>query len=296
MPHNATLRATGTVSQSNGKYRLVLEVHSASLRGERTLQASSCDELATSAAVIIAMSATLTDKGPPIYRGSSVSPPVAPPIPQPTPLAAAAPLAAPAPAAPQPTTTTPTVTPLADRAPTSPPSTKKARVGGPTFRPEFTVDGGTLPAIGFGGGGAIGFDFRTRFHLEAHLGAFASRDGTLPNDPSRGGAFLLIAGGVRGCFAITRIFEIASCLGIGVSQLSASGFGTSKTTTEASTMFVPEGGVRLFAPINRRFGLSAGAFVTVPVGRQPFVIEARGAVHEPAPIGFRSYFGPEVRF
>ncbi len=259
VPSDSTfVRAKGQVQRFGTKYRLVLEVQTVSTRGERVLEADSCDALATLAAIVIALSVA-----------TPTSTPLAPaPVPAPVP---------------------PPVSPSA-------PASAREYPSALTIRTDFVLDSGTLPTFGAGAGAAIGLTFRKRYHIEAYGSAFASQDGTVANDPSRGATFLLISGGARACGALTTGIEAGPCFGFAVMRLSASGFGASKNSNDSSTTWGPEGGIRIRAPLVGRFGLVAGAFAVVPTVRPSFVMTARGLVHEASPVAFRGFLGPEVFF
>ncbi len=280
---DATLRARGTVERLSGKYRVVLEVESAAFHGERTLEAESCDDLATSTAVVIAMSAVPAAITVATARGGSTASSSVPSAPSPA-------------ITPSPVTLPSAVrssAPAADH-PSLP--TSKPKLAVTRLQARFVVDAGLLPTLGAGGEMGLGFVFRTWLHVEARVGAFASQSASLAADTSRGATFLMVSGGARACASLTKRFEIAPCLGVDVSHLASQGFGASKTSAASSTLVSPEGGVRLYAPINRWLGVSLGAFARVPLGRQPFIITASGVVHEPDFVAFRGDFGPEVHF
>ena len=58
VPEGQHVHAVGRVTKIGVKYKLQLEIDSALSKGERNLEADGCDALATSAAVVIAMSVT----------------------------------------------------------------------------------------------------------------------------------------------------------------------------------------------------------------------------------------------
>lgn len=270
LPVGLAVRARGRVEKRAARYRLALEVSTASSRGERVLEAVTCEELVESAAVVIAMSVA-----PAAERAREEE----------AAAAAAAPPSAPPPAA-----------------STSPerPSEAPARRAGEApsrvlVRAELSGDAGLLPSAALGGGLAVGVVLGRDLSLEANADLFGSQDGTVGGSVA-GATFGLITGGVRACYALTHGFEIAPCVGVEVARIAASGFGAVKVTDADSVTWGPEalvaGRFPVAGPISVRFGL--GAFV--PISRQSFVINAAGTVHQPGAVALRTWFGPEVRF
>ena len=74
LPPDAHVVAKGRVERTGGRYRLVLEIES---KGERTLEAATCDALASSAAVVLAMSVAPPEETP----KRAAEPEAAPPLP-----------------------------------------------------------------------------------------------------------------------------------------------------------------------------------------------------------------------
>ena len=274
LPVGLAVRARGRVEKRAARYRLSLEVSTASSRGERVLEAATCEELVESAAVVIAMSvAPAAERA----REEEVAAAAAP--------ATAAPPSAPAPAA-SPSPERPSEAPLrrAERAP--------ARV---LVRAELSGDAGLLPSAALGGGLAVGVVLARALSLEANADLFGSQDSTV-GASAAGASFGLVTVGARACYALTHGLEIAPCVGVEVARIAASGFGAAKVSDADSVTWGPEalvaGRFPVAGPISVRFGL--GAFV--PISRQSFVISAAGTVHQPGAVALRTWFGPEVRF
>ncbi len=262
VPADAVVHARGRVERVADHWRLALDIETTSSHGERTLEAPTCDALATSAAVVIAMS-------------------VAPPAPTPTPTLAPAPAPAPAPAGPDRVTEQPTR---------------------PEARPRFLArghligDSGTLPGTALGGGLAFGARVIGDLSVEASANRFASQDGTVGGTPARGASFTLLAAGLRACWSLTRRVELAPCVGIDVERLSASGFGAAKVSDASAVTWSPEALLAVGLPIAGPISLRAGLGALLPMSRQAFVINAVGTVHRPEVVAFRAWAGPEVRF
>jgi len=272
VPVGLAVRARGRVEKRAARYRLSLEVSTASSRGDRVLEAASCEELVESAAVVIAMSVA-----PAAERAREEEAAAAP--------AAPAPPSAPAPAA----STSP-------ERPSEAPSRRAS--GAPAHvlvRAELSGDAGLLPIAALGGGLAVGVVLARDLSLEANADLFGSQDGTV-GASAAGASFGLITGGARACYAVTHGLEIAPCVGVEVARIAASGFGAAKVSDADSVTWGPEalvaGRFPVAGPISVRFGL--GAFV--PISRQSFVISAAGTVHQPGAVALRTWFGPEVRF
>lgn len=272
VPEGQRVHAVGRVTKTGAKYKLQLEIDSALSKGERNLEADGCDALATSAAVVIAM---------------SVTPPRDEPEPE-------APAAAPEPASPAPAP----APAFADQPAAAAPARrdKSEKTNAVTLRPEAVVDGGTLPAFGFGGGAALGYDLG-RLHLEARGAVFGAVDGTAASDGGKGASFGLVTGGARACWAfVASSIEAGACGGLGIAHLTAHGFGARAVSDGDATLVGPELGATLVVPIAGAVRLRAVAFGFAPISRRSFVITALGAVHEPAAVAFGASLGPEVRF
>lgn len=284
LPADAAVRARGRVEKRGGRYRLALDIATASTRGERALDAPTCEALASSAAVVIAMS---------VAPSPSDDPPPADP----------APASTPAPAAER-TQDVPPQTNPGRSAPNEPrtvaPEPDRAAVASesPRFlaRAHVIGDSGLLPEATVGGGFAFGLLAWRDLSVEVGASLWASRDGTVAGAPGRGASFSLFSGGARACWTLTHGIEVAPCIGAEVARISASGFGAAKVSDADALVWGPEGLVAgripVAGPVSVRLGL--GAFV--PMSRQSFVISAAGTVHRPAVVALRTFAGPEVRF
>jgi hypothetical protein len=282
-PGDAAVRARGRVEKHAGRYRVALEITTASSRGERALDASTCDALASSAAVVIAMSvAPAAERAREEAAASASAPSVSSDGPPAAPAPPAAASAPPVPSSPERSSPAPAAG--ADRT---------ARV---LLRAELAGDAGLLPSATVGGGVALGVVLFRDLALEANADLFATKDGTVESSPARGASFALFTIGARACWALTHGIEVAPCLGVEVARIGASGFGAAKVSDADSLTWGPEAllGARLpvTGPLSVRFGL--GAFV--PISRQSFVINAAGTVHQPQAVALRTWAGPEVRF
>lgn len=263
LPEGTRVRAQGRVEKTTKGYRLVLEIES---RGERVLDAETCDALASSTAIVLAMSATpVQERSPRPASGPKPAPPVVT-----------------------------SATPPADRDVRGPSDdVRRTKLGA---RVHAIGDAGTLPALGGGGGIALGIDVFERLRLEVVGNYWPAQDGRLSGNPSRGASFQLMGAGARGCWALTRSVVVAPCLGAEVVALSGDGFGAARTSGARSIAWAPEAALTVRIPLGKRFGIAAGAGATAPTSRQTFVIASGGDVHQPSPLVARGWIGPEVVF
>jgi hypothetical protein len=282
VPADAAVRARGRVDKRAGRYRLTLEIATASSRGERALDASTCEALASSAAVVIAISVA-----PASAREAEASAAEAPEAASAPPASSAetAPVAATAASsAAAPERTTPIDAPRAN---------ESSRF---LVRAQLAGDAGLLPSAAVGGGLAFGAIVVRDVSVEASANLFVSQDGTIAGTPARGASFGLLSAAVRACWALTHGIEVAPCLGIEIARISASGFGAAQVSDATAVTWGPEallaGRIPIAGPLSLRVGV--GAFA--PMSRQSFVINAGGTVHRPGPIALRTFAGPEVRF
>jgi hypothetical protein len=255
------------VTNTAGRYQLTLEIQS---KGERVLEAPTCEAIASSAAVVLAMSFD-----PPAPTAQPVS-------------------EAPASAAREPNANAP------ERA------TRPREAS--SFRRAFHArlhaigDVGMLPAFGAGGGLAIGFEPVSSVYVEMTGNLWGSQDGTL-SDTARGAAFRLTTAGARGCWVLSRPLVLAPCVGAEVMVLSAHGFGANRPSDVTAVAWAPDATFILGVPLGTRFMLRAGVGLALPTSRQAFVIASGtspdvidSVVHRPASVAARGWLGPEIVF
>jgi len=269
LPEGARVRARGSVEPTPTGFHLALRVDSARGQGERVIDAPTCDELATSAAVVVAMSIA-EDAG----NAGADEPPAA---------------AAPAP----PLRSSPSARPDRDR------DDERPRTPVPTLavRAQGMAEIGLLPGAALGGGLALGVAPTTLpLHVEIGAQAWASQDGTVATAPTRGARFDVIGGSARACWGVTSKVVLAPCLGVSVLRMSATGFGATSTTDASALIAGPEASMTVLLPLAGPLHARAGIDAFVPVSRQAFTIVAAGTVHRPDAISLRAWLGPEVRF
>lgn len=287
VPGDAAVRARGRVEKHGGRYRLALDIASASSRGERALEASTCEALASSAAVVIAMSvapAPSRDDQAAATTTASAAP--------------SAPAAASPPAAPATSTATTTAPPSAraDRSNASASPRAGERRSHFLVRAQVAGDAGLLPSAAVGGGLAVGVIALRDLTVEASASLFGSQDGTVSGTPARGASFNLVSAAARACWTLTRGIELAPCVGFELARISASGFGAATVSDAASVTWGPEALVAARIPVAGPLSVRVGVGGFAPMSRQSFVINAAGTVHQPAFVALRTFLGPEVRF
>jgi len=266
LPAGAEASARARVEKHKKGFKLTLEIPS---RGERVLEADTCDAVIASAAVVLAMSYQADHPKEEAQPAPKEEKPAAPVI-------------------------VPASIDSEKEAPKPPPSEAPRSLFG--ARAEGAVDVGLLPTPTFGGGIAFGVDPIARLHVELFGGLYASQEATLASDATRGATFSLVSGGARGCYSITRKIEIGPCLGAEVVSISANGFGAARVTNATSLTWGPEASAAALVPIAGPISLRAGAGAFFPLARQSFVITAQGTVHRADAVAFRAFVGPEVRF
>jgi hypothetical protein len=281
----AGLDAEGSMTAAAGGYRVVLRVRNGEAVGQRELEGASCGELAQSAALVLALSATVEAQTPATGVAADGAPPRAvappPPVVAPPVLAPAAVLASPA---------------ARSSAPAEAP--RRARASWVQLAPVVAFDVGTLPSASIGGGLAI---FVTPGHgiaLGLKGAVWAGQSGTLAENNAQGANFKLVTADADGCYAVIHSpIELAPCAVVEVGHLSASGFQTTfAVPTATATWFALGLGARVRWELNRTFALGLEVEGVVPTQPQSFYIAAAGTVHVTAPVALRGYFGPEVRF
>lgn len=280
----AHVAATGVVDkQANGGYRVALDIEvrpkasgAKEAHGERVIEAPTCEALASSAAVVLAMSAASLEKDD-----------------RETPAAT--------------TTTTATTTPRASESDAPPPPPPPVAASGARrfgLRAQVAGDVGSLPSAGIGGGLAFLVNPTSRLHLEVGGNLWASQDGVLAADPSRGAEFHLVTAGARGCVLVlgssSASMTLAPCVGADVIVLSAKGFGAAKPADATQVAVAPLLGLFFEAALAGHVALRLGLEASAPTSRQAFVISqgslGSSEIHRASPVALRGFFGPEITF
>jgi hypothetical protein len=252
----AGLDADVVVTEAEGRFRAALHVRTGPSLGERFLDETSCERLAESAAVILAMSGTPLET-------VALSPP--PPSPR----------ARVAPAAP----------------PVAPPQTivrirAHASVDVGTL-PAPTLGGGI--AVAFTPGDRIAIGLAGTIWVEQ-----TATVASLANQGARFSLLTGDATGCYGFHGST--FEVSPCAVLELAHLTATGVGESQKLSPTATWLAVGVGAAVRWEVARHFALVAELDGLVPTQGQSFVLEPHGTVHTIGPVAGRGYFGPEVRF
>jgi hypothetical protein len=289
------LRASAEVFASEaGGWRLKLRTESGGAAGERSLRDDSCDALADTAALILAMAfdpeavaaqaerarAAGAATGAPAAT-SGAAPTTAPP---PAPATAPPPRAEPAPAV---------ATPERDAMDDDPPPVAGgggfvgARVGG-------DIGSVLVPALGLTVAGGLVWQ-RLRLELEATW--WLSRDVALEDAPRKGGTFTFVSGALAGCGVVLRApVELGGCGALEIGRIQAEGYGVA-SRGEASTVLVAgRATVNAAWSLTDAVWLRADAGVAVPVERTAWVLRNAGKVGTSPAAAGRIAVGPEIRF
>jgi hypothetical protein len=276
---NLSVRAT---VERGPLWTVTLETQSSATQGHRTIEAVTCQALASATALIVALMidpdavAAFAKKEAQSEPGPPPSPPAAPAPPSP-------------PAAPPP------LSPSA--APPSP--------SAPAARATFGLVGlgvagnlGVLPGPDFGVTATVGL---VHGHWRAELrGAYGLR--TVSSDPvaDAGGAygsFRFLAGTLAGCWvAVTAALDFGPCLEVEFGAVRGEGVGQIQVSSESSPWLGlgAGGAVILKATPWLRFPLHVDA--VVPLWRPSYVFREGSPIFRAWPVGGRLTAGVEARF
>ncbi len=282
----SSLRASGKIEPSAGRFVLELSTELGETRGFRRLEASSCGDLLEPAAVVIALAIdpdlalpdpTATGEQPAPPENVAALPPIEEPVATPTPATRAAP-------EPQPDS-------VRDRAvdrPEREASRFHARAGA-----GVAIDVGTLPrpAIGAALVLAAGLD---RFELEARGAIYASQTEHVSGDAS--GELTLASLGAAACYRLLDVVSLSACAGGEGGRLRGRGEGVTDPGSAAIWLLSAFAGVRAAQPVAGPLRLFARLEGVVAINQPRFVLENVGIVHEPRRVGARGALGAEVTF
>ena len=296
------MSARATVTRGEGdRWNLRLATEHAGASWTRRLDGESCEELASAAALVLALAIdpdavaanSTTSTEPASSDGASSVPKAAFALPQPAPGASAAPLPM---AAPTPEPVAPPA-PDRDRPPAQAPPPERATADTRALaRLSLVGDVGTLPSAGGGGSVAVGYGIE-RFHLEGGALLLPGRRSLVDSGDGKGGQVDLVAGGIAACYAIVPgDTEVAACAGAEAGVLRGEGFGVknpaSGTAPWVAGLVAADLSVPIAEPVSLRVRLEALA----PIVRERFVLDGLGEVHRAAPVAGRLMAGPEVHF
>lgn len=265
----SAVSARADVTRLGEKWHVELAIASSEGRGERRLDASSCGELGSAVALIVALAVDPGARPPP------------PPVPS-----------APDAGAPE----------AAAAAPPPPPRPgSDSTTLGVALGAAATADFGTLPSTGVGGEAVVALVV-DRLRVEGRGRIFAKQRALDPANAAQGVDFTLLGGGLRGCFAaIAGTVSLAPCAGAGLERLSAAGFGGNASFSRDAAFVTLDGGALLTWSFARWLALRAELEGVVPLARPSFVVlRADGSVaevlHRPSSVGGRAGLGIELHF
>ena len=266
------LEAEGTVERKDERFRLTLRTKRGDARGERTLEAATCEGLADATAVVLAVAIAPADDSPDATT--------------PTVVKTEAPKA----------TIDPTATRDADRA--APPAASRdvLREHELAVGAALTTDTGSMPATAAGGSLSVAWT-PGRFRLEG-LGALYGAQTRTTETGNAGADLQLLVFGGRACWAaLVQPVEVGPCVGGAASLLSATGFGAKEENFDTGARWATAtAGAQIRFPIASWAALRGGVDALAAITRPRFVVEGDGAVHQPTALGLRAHLGGELLF
>jgi len=274
--------AEARVTTTKDGYHLTLVTTRGGVRGERALDDASCDALAESAALIVAMA---------IDPAAALAADETPPQPTPTPL-----LAAPTPNELPPPSSEIVVAPPVDE-PVEPAPTRRK----PALVPRFLASVGgdvvanVFPGAALGASASVGV-LLDRVRLDVGGRYSPSRDYALSAPAGASGEFELLVGTARGAWLWTvGAWELAPTLGLEAGRARGRGRGVS-TSLEGRALWLAASVGALATLHAGSFGLTGELALLAPLTRPSFVIEGAGTVHTPAAVALRAGISAEFRF
>jgi hypothetical protein len=283
-------------SQASG-FQLNLSWRSAAHHAERTMTASTCDELARAAALIVAL-AVNPDRLDPKDPASDNAAPASTAVQE----AALAPSPPPARREPlRPRVVEPSavsqVPPSPDRASDEPAdsargSVQVTRQRRARPRAEIAMDAGTLPHAGAGLG--IGVSIPTS-SLILQTEAFAFSPQTKSIATGGGGKFWMGAIAFRPCLSLGGRFRLLPCVVTELDLLYARGQGVD--FRQAGGAWFPRFGAggEMAYGLSKRIGVVAGIWLLAAPFRPNFVVEETEQVHRPALFCARTTVGLDLQ-
>lgn len=265
--HEPSVYAHGEVREVESSFVLVLRTRRGEDEGLRELTAGTCEELAESAALILAL--LLSPDG----LSADVEPPRAE----------------------MPAEQDPEPSPSPERAPPPVP------VPRPFVRVALLAAGiadlGALPRPSFGGTLGLRLTWG-RFDLALEVGGLGRRDIAFDTDPPVEGSFRLIVIGLRACHATVdgRVVAAGPCLGFEGGALHGRGRGATDPGSGGSGWISPKAGAFLGFALASRVWLRMTAEAIVPLVRTRFHVEGLGELYRVPPLSGRVGLGIEYRF
>ncbi len=284
------------VSGTDERFHLDLELEREGSTSRRTLDAQSCQTLADTTALLIALSydpEALERAGAPPPEPVPQAP-VPPPPPEPFP-------------APAPTTAVvgPLLAPIVLPPPPPRPGAKRTTFG---FRARLGATFGVAdmpdPHAGMTGAVALRVD---AYVVEGAFELGIGSTGTLDGRPDAGADFTLATGILRGCRVLAPFWpryprkqgapELEGCVGIELGSLAGEGFGVQDPERGEALWAAPRVDARLGVGVIGPLSLGVEVGAAFPIDRRRFVItggDTTLVVHEPGPVAGRLAFVTEL--
>lgn len=270
------LHAQAEVTTVDRGYALALVTELDGESGMRTLEAQRCDELASAAAVIVALIAD-----PHADAGPAPPPPPPPPKPEPEPAADDA-------REDEDAADSAEVLEIEEPETPSTPIVVRGSV-----RADLLADFGSMPSLGVGPSLALGVRLdRTAIELSGQY---------LPSNDidDRGrvlGAVQLWSVGLGLCHAFGARPAVGPCARVEYGRMSGSGDEVRIPQSDGGVFAAAFFGLRLDVALLQPLTLCAEIAAGLPIARTLFTVEGVGHVHEPAPLLGRVRTGAELRF
>ncbi len=297
---------------SDARWGVTLETLQGGVAGQRRLEGTSCEALAQSAALILAMMLRPASPSPaapsPLAPSPATPSPLAPSPATPSPLA-------PSPATPPPLAPSPSApsaagdgeapveraVPDLDSAATTAAGTMTTQRVQALATAHLGIESGSLPGAAAVAGVAVGVKFGG---LRAQIGGawWTPSDQQMlgTSNPSAGASVSLIAGRASACLELWRSSRLACgpCLGLELGVISAETIGEISHPGGRSFRWVAPtlsalGTVDL---LRDRLAVRWEAGAAVATSRPVFWIEPLGAAHQPGYVSARTDLGLEVYF
>ncbi|WP_438010008.1 hypothetical protein WME89_15935 [Sorangium sp. So ce321] len=299
----ARLKARAEASQNErGSWDLHLTTTLGEATRSRDLHGETCAELASAAALIIALAIDpeAVARGPASAEpGAGAAPgagegaePDQTGAPDAVPAADALPEAT-SPPAPDPGA------PAASAPVEARPSPGVAPSPGPRLRGALralgVLDTSALPAVAPGAGIAAGALIGP-VRVELSIAYFGAQQ-ALIEATTMGGDVWLIAGGLRVCYATRHhAFELGPCAGIEGGVMSAAGFGVAAPGSNRALWLAPQLGALATYALSDGVRIPLAVDALLPLVRDDFVLVGIGSVHRIPAATLRASLGVEVRF
>jgi hypothetical protein len=255
-------------ADSNARsYTLELSTETDGTKGQRTLASASCSELATAAALIVALA-----YDPEAVQGAGEPEPVNPV---------------------NTGNTVDTVKPTVSVHEQVTPEERVFRFGAGL---SVVGDVGSVPNPDLGFALSAGLLFR-HLRLETSGALWLRQSADASGEPGKGGRFDFVTGSISGCGRMYSYpLELDACALLELGRMSAYGYGVSDPGANALFWIAPGVMGRMMLPVAERLAFGVCVGFVVPLSRPPWTLTNIGTVDRASPICARGSAGAEVRF